>query len=1328
MDIRGLSLDVRNVLKQASLVRNENNGRAHKFDLAILFGRIWFLKAEIFVHRIGTPFNTSTSVEDFIRFLNEGSRFLLKSFGGQSEEKSEIQTLKLVERIPGMVKFHFPGNRARDLLYGFLVQLKLFKADLLLSGELELQSDKEVSHLKKKIGILKEGLILLIKSDVNQPNKEEYTEDEKQILADIEGLAAGVTFLCDSCPADSMELQLSNLQGKLQLLKLKLKDLYFQNPGSNFPKTPGLGPVNSLLQKLEQLPIHKHESVACSAYQIEAIHRDLEFIVGNQIRTDTARLVEVAYQVHHVIDSMLSGSDRESQQMLWLFHLSEQIVALKMLQHPIDHQAKTTNDVEPRRDSCEPHGLRPSLIPKMNPQSTEEFMVGFDHDKAVILERLMRGGSELEIVSITGEPGIGKTTLACDVFRNPSIMRHFHVRIWCGLSLRRSNRDLLHHMLSQISKEDMNGDGDEDLSQLLSKPLKGKRYLIVLDDVLSTEAWSDLWNSFPDHSCGSRILMTSRFSNVLPNPYFLCGLSDHERGKLTKTDTFSRGECPKELSETGRQIDKTHLAMSESCERKEVERNSQIHYAPQQLLDHSHDVEELRQSVQLLPQRTNHFMVGFESEKSDILDRLTRGTSRLEVVCITGMPGIGKTTMAEYVFFSPLVRDHFHHLVWCHVSQNYRMRELVLHMSKQVCHWDDTLEWDEMDIACLWRNLRRKRYLIILDDVWSAEAWKNLQSAFPDDLCGSRILMTSRLYNVVPNPYTLGGLSDDESWELLKAKIFGHGWCPEDLLETGLQIAKICKGLPLAVVAVADLLAKSDKYAWEEIAKTESPRILNDLVTQNMGIFDSSYQHLPDHLKECFLYFGVCPKDEEISVGKLISLWIGEGFVHDVQSKSLEDVAEEYLMNLMERSLVIATKKSSNGKVKRCRVHGQVLDYCLLKAKAAKFMQPISGTPSYDSHGGFNYEHRHSSDFANSDQYRLPIHGDPEQFFVSKPRGPSTRSILFFPTTEMYAGCPSDVSFIFNNFKLLYVLDLEFINVGNSLEHGIDSLVHLCYLAIGGDSDSVPSSLSKLQNLGTLVVRGLMNKFFLPGSVWGMPRLRNIHIINHCIFTLQDGQNGDESSELKSLMSLSMPSFPCVEETNSIIKRFPNLRKLKCIFLEPRAGSAAVSSFPGLQNLNQLECLKISYSGRALHNVGWNLPISLKKLTLSNFRLPWTNISEIGELPNLEVLKLVFRAFQGPRWEMAEEKYFPKLVYLKLDSLDIVHWEADIAYYPFPCLEQLILQNCKQLKELPSCFEEISTLQRIEVRRCGISAKDSVRRIVETQADYGNELITNLRS
>ncbi|XP_027095638.2 putative late blight resistance protein homolog R1B-23 isoform X2 [Coffea arabica] len=553
-----------------------------------------------------------------------------------------------------------------------------------------------------------------------------------------------------------------------------------------------------------------------------------------------------------------------------------------------------------------------------------------------------------------------------------------------------------------------------------------------------------------------------------------------------------------------------------------------------------------------------------------------------------------------------------------------------------------------------------------------------------------------------------------------KKKLFNRKDCPDELVNLGKKIARGCKGLPLAVVAISGLLQRTGKKQdwWETVARTLSSCIADDPEMRCMDILELSYSHLPTYLKPCFLYLGAFLKDREIPVSKLTRLWIAEGFVQNPELDSLEHLAEKYLNDLIGRSLVIASKRKSNGGVKTRRVHDMLRALCLVRCKEQNFLHSITG---YDelfasSHENLDYGvdpgYCHPSISITYKKYRLSICSRRKHFAMSMPSGPCVRSLLFFATNDMYPRCPYNVGFITDNFKLLRVLDLECINMGHCFPRGLEHLVHLRYLAVCGDLDSIPASISCLWNLETLLVRGLKGKVDLPHTFWSMVKLRHVHVKSFTSFSFVK----EDSSQLDNLVTLSSPVLFSGEETEKLMRQLPQLQKLGCIFSESKVDTGKGYGFPLLGFLTQLEALKVTYSGRFCHPRKFDFPLNLKKLTLSKFCLPWDCVSEIGRLPNLEVLKLLSRAFEGERWNMKEGEFL-KLKFLKLDTLNIAQWNASADH--LPKLQQLVLRNCRHLEEVPSGFADIPTLVMIEMQLCRSSAEESVRILKEEQLGLG---------
>lgn len=732
-----------------------------------------------------------------------------------------------------------------------------------------------------------------------------------------------------------------------------------------------------------------------------------------------------------------------------------------------------------------------------------------------------------------------------------------------------------------------------------------------------------------------------------------------------------------------------------------------------------------RQVLQASTPKTDKMVISLGDQEQEVIDRLTWGSSNRDVVSLVGMAGIGKTTLAKKLYNDPKVVYHFHCRAWCSVSQVYLKRDLLLNILRDID--GPTSEIHEMSDDGLEERLRQRllknKYLIVLDDVWDVEVWNVLERSLPDDGNGSRIMITSRLHKVASeakpdrDPHCLRLLNRDESWKLLQMKIFREeGCCPEELVDIGEQIAERCGGLPLAVVAVAGILEKTEEELeqWKLIAEELNSRVIGDAETRCKDILQLSYSHIPAHLKACFLYFGAFQGDKDVRVSKLIQLWIAEGFVQKKEARSLEETAEEYLLDLIDRSLVIIAKKRSKGGVKACRIHDLLRNLCQSQSSEDKFLQlvtrydePYASLP--DSDHWVDFDSYYPSNPVKYESHRLCIYLKRKVFVDSRPSGPCTRSLIFSASSDTYPRRPYNLSFILRHFKLVKVLDLECINIGQSFPGELELLVQLRYLAISGDVGSIPRSISNLWKLETLIVKGLSGMVLLPDSLWCMTRLRHIHVKNQAAFSMEDDTSGN-SFQLENLVTFSSLSISFGMDTEKILRKLPNLRSFSCIFLDARDSSQCCNQFPRLDFLPQLESLKIFYAARTRKAGEFNLPVNLKKLTLSSFRLPWDHISTIGKLPNLQVLKLVSEAFEGESWDMREDE-FPKLRFLQLDSLNIIQWNASNDH--LPKLAQLVLRNCKRLQEVPYDFADITTLELIQVQRCGTSLEESVRSIGE---------------
>nr|GMD48943.1 putative late blight resistance protein homolog R1B-17 [Ipomoea batatas] len=234
--------------------------------------------------------------------------------------------------------------------------------------------------------------------------------------------------------------------------------------------------------------------------------------------------------------------------------------------------------------------------------------------------------------------------------------------------------------------------------------------------------------------------------------------------------------------------------------------------------------------------------------------------------------------------------------------------------------------------------------------------------------------------------------------------------------------------------------------------------------------------------------------------------------------------------------------------------------------------------------------------------------------------------------------------------------------------------------------------LLKLQNLQTLIVCSWIEEYplQLQSDILYLPQLRHLHLQNRCSQYLPS----KERENLQTLYWLKVTSA----DRNPNFKMVPNLKELG-IYVEGELLSGCLES---LVQLHLLEKLKFRIGRVDRFCLPTSFPSKLKKLTLCSTYLLWEKMGVIGNLSNLEVLKLKDFAFCGPKWEPRVGE-FKRLKVLLIARSDLEQWETDLHH--FPILERLILSCTSSLVGSTKKWLEGMTNCPLRFRQVGIKVE-----------------------
>ncbi|XP_057991162.1 putative disease resistance protein RGA4 isoform X2 [Hevea brasiliensis] len=707
----------------------------------------------------------------------------------------------------------------------------------------------------------------------------------------------------------------------------------------------------------------------------------------------------------------------------------------------------------------------------------------------------------------------------------------------------------------------------------------------------------------------------------------------------------------------------------------------------------------------------------------DLISSIEASDVKVGVIPIVGMGGVGKTTLARLVYNDELSQQNFHLKAWVCVSDEFDIliitKSILESITLQSC---DLKELNQVQLQ-LREQLAAKKFLIVLDDVWNKNynQWDTLRSSLMCGAPGSIVIVTTRDEDIARMMKTiqyhnLNCISDEDCWKLFLDHAFDSGSVADPKVEVIREkVINKCGGLPLAARTLGGLLRSKPQEHWEDVMNSE---IWNSQGDGNniLSLLRLSYYHLPSHLKRCFAYCAILPKDYVFEKKQLVLLWMAEGLIEQRDDQHMEDVGEEYFQDLLSRSLFQFS--STGGFV----MHDLVNDLA----------QVVAG----DTY--FRLEEKSSKKEKARYSSYIPCRFDRRERFEPFETMKHMRTFLPLSLAGDMDICLANCipSYLFSKLRFLRVLSFNHYKI-TKLPDSIGDLKHLRYLDLSYTCIvTLPERTTSLCNLQTMLLKGCRDLEKLPSEMQNLINLRHLDIRGTYVKVMPQGME-----KLRSLRTLS--DFVVGEGNEVGITALENLKFLRGALRISRLDNVAnASNVRGtiLLDKGRIDDLVMAWGRSYLASRSFSFPNgdsvvlekmkpheSLEKLTIigygGGFQFPsWVgdplfrnlvclklencNCTTLPQLGLLSSLKdLVIKGFPSVRavdrefcWgSMSSSNPFPALETLRFEDME--EWkEWNICGCKFRLLRELSIVNCPEVfGELPS---DLPSLQTLEIREC----------------------------